>query len=852
MTLKHSPGPAGVAALALLNLVLGAPNLAAQGTAADYARAANLAKLTADKVFRDQVKPQWLADGTHFWYRVRTGSNTHEFVLVDAANGVRQPAFDHERLAAALAQAGVKEVRADALGLARLEWDLAKRQVEFECDGKSWRCALDSYALEPALEKDSARSARARRAPPQRSTRTGPETSVVFFNRTEIEVELFWLDPEGQRHSYGKLAPRERRSQHTFAGHVWLAVDAQGETLAAFEAEEEPASVDIQPGGVDTAAAPRGRQGPPPPQDVPSPDGQWRAFIKDGNIHLRNTKSGSESALSTDGNPDNSYALDALFWSPDSTHLAALRTPKGAEHKVHYVESSPADQVQPKLQSIDYLKPGDEIPLAKPQLFEIATARQLPVSDALFPNPWSIEEVRWARDSRRFTFLYNQRGHQVLRVVAVDAATGACTPIIEETSATFIDYAHKRFTHYLDDTGELIWMSERDGWNHLYLYDAKTGAVRNQITRGEWVVRGVDHVDAAKRQVFFRASGLDPGQDPYYIHYCRIGLDGTGLVRLTEGDGAHTATYSPDRRYLVDTWSRVDLAPVTELRRVEDGRRVCALEQSDLTLLRQTGWQAPERFVAKGRDGVTDIYGVIYRPATFNPQTKYPVIEDIYAGPQDSFVPKAFRPFYKPQAMAELGFIVVQIDGMGTSNRSKRFHDVCWRNLGDAGFPDRILWIKAAAEQHPFMDLARVGIYGGSAGGQSSTRALLAHGDFYQVAVSDCGCHDNRMDKIWWNELWMGWPVGPHYAEQSNVTQAHRLQGKLLLIFGELDHNVDPSSTMQVVNALIKADKDFDLLIVPGAGHGAAERPYGTRRRQDFFVRHLLGVTPRAQAQPSK
>jgi dipeptidyl aminopeptidase/acylaminoacyl peptidase len=251
--------------------------------------------------------------------------------------------------------------------------------------------------------------------------------------------------------------------------------------------------------------------------------------------------------------------------------------------------------------------------------------------------------------------------------------------------------------------------------------------------------------------------------------------------------------------------------------------------------------------VAKGRDGKTDVYGVIFRPTRFDPARKYPVIEEIYAGPQGAFVPKSFRAYHKAQSVAELGFIVVKIDGMGTSHRSKRFHDVCWKNLADSGFPDRILWIRAAAEQRPYMDLTRVGIYGGSAGGQSALRALLGHGDFYQVAVADCGCHDNRMDKIWWNELWMGWPVGPHYAEQSNVTQAHKLQGKLLLIVGGKDRNVDPASTMQVVDALIKADKDFDLLVIPGTGHGAAETPYGNRRRQDFFVRHLLGVEPRSR-----
>jgi dipeptidyl aminopeptidase/acylaminoacyl peptidase len=286
------------------------------------------------------------------------------------------------------------------------------------------------------------------------------------------------------------------------------------------------------------------------------------------------------------------------------------------------------------------------------------------------------------------------------------------------------------------------------------------------------------------------------------------------------------------------------MAPVTELRRTDDGALDCKLESGDVSQLKKAGWQTPERFVAKARDGKTDIYGVIYRPTIFDPNKKYPVIEAIYAGPHGSFVPKEFRATYSPLKIGELGFVMVQIDGMGTSNRSKAFHDVCWKNLGDSGFPDRILWLKAAAAKYPYMDLSRVGIYGGSAGGQSTLRALLAHGDFYKVGVADCGCHDNRMDKIWWNELWMGYPVGAHYREQSNVTNAHKLTGKLLLTVGELDKNVDPASTMQVVNALIKAKKDFDLLVVPGAGHGVGETEYGARRRMDFFVRHLLGVNP--------
>ncbi len=573
-----------------------------------------------------------------------------------------------------------------------------------------------------------------------------------------------------------------------------------------------------------------------------SPDGKWTIFVRDGNLYLREKASGREFQLSHDGQVEDAYS-DGVFWSPDSKKLVALRTKKAQEHKVHLIESSPRDRLQPKLHTLDYLKPGDRIAVTKPHLFDVVARKKIPVPDDLFANPWEVRDLRWSADSRRFTFLYNQRGHQVLRIVAVDAGTGASAALLDEQSKTFIDYNSKFFVHYLDSTNEIIWMSERDGWNHLYLYDAATGRMKNPITKGQWVVRGIDRVDEKARQIWFHAGGIYPDQDPYYLHYCRINFDGSGLVLLTDGDGTHTIAYSPDRRFLIDTYSRVDLAPVTELRRVSDGKRVCVLECGDMSALRKTGWQMPERFVAKGRDDHTDIYGVIFRPMHFDPHKKYPVIEQIYAGPQGSFVPKPFRPFHDPQELAELGFIVVQIDGMGTNHRSKAFHDVCWKNLGDSGFPDRIRWTKAAATKYPYMDLHRVGIYGGSAGGQSALRAVLAHPEFYKAASANCGCHDNRMDKIWWNELWMGWPIGPHYAEQSNVTNAHELRGKLLLIVGELDRNVDPASTMQVVDALIKAGKDFELLVVPGVGHGAGGG-YAKRRERDFFVRHLLGVEP--------
>jgi dipeptidyl aminopeptidase/acylaminoacyl peptidase len=590
-----------------------------------------------------------------------------------------------------------------------------------------------------------------------------------------------------------------------------------------------------------------GRGGPRgSPRNTNSPDGRWRVEIKDNNVYLRDTKNDEETQLTKDGAVSDSYER-GVVWSPDSKRFVAIKQKNGGDRKVYLIESSPRDQLQPKLSSYDYLKPGDEIPHDKPHLFDAAEKKEIPVSDELFKNPWSVTDIRWQPDSRRFTFVYNQRGHQVLRIVVVDADTGEAAALIDDKSDTFIDYAHKQFAHYADKTSEIVWMSERDGWNHLYLHDSRTGQVKNQITKGPWIVRGVDRVDEEKREIWFRAGGIYPEQDPYYIHYCRVKFDGTDLVTLTPGNGTHEIDYSPDRRFFIDSYSRVDLPPVTELRKTDDGSLVCELERADWSALLETGWRPPERFTSKARDGVTDIFGVIYRPTNFDESKKYPVIEAIYAGPQGSFVPKRFSELHNAQSLAELGFILVQIDCMGTSNRSKKFHDVCCKNLGDAGFPDRILWMKAAAAKYPFMDLTRVGVYGGSAGGQNSLRAMLAHGDFYKAAASDCGCHDNRMDKIWWNELWMGWPIGPHYDEQSNVTNAHKLQGKLLLTVGELDRNVDPASTMQVVNALIRADKDFELVVIPGGGHGSGSGPYGTRRRNDFFVRSLLGVEPRRE-----
>ena len=836
--------------LSVFTLLALAASVFAQGSRADYERAFNYRRFTDAKVLNRQVQAHWFTNSAGLWYQRELAGGGHEFIVVNTATGQRTLAFQHEKLATALALAGQEKLRADQLPLEQLELGVDGTTMAFRCRGLAWHYDLVRNELR-ASPKPARPSlpVKALGQLPRASRRTGSDTSIVFVNRTAAEVELFWLSTDGGRRSYGKIAPGKEHDQHTFAGHVWLVTNKLGESLAVFEAEENPLRAEIDgQRPMDTPARPETSETRQPLHGT-SPDGRWRAFVKEFNVWIVDTKSGDETQLSHDGRAGDAYG-DPLAWSPDSRKLVAVRVEPGQEHKVYLVESSPKDQLQPKLISYDYLKPGDKLPHPRPQLFDAAAKKQIPVHDELFSNPFTEKgdlNIRWERDSARFTFSYNQRGHQVFRVIGVNAADGAARAVVNEECPTFFDYSGKQYLHWLDDTQELVWMSERDGWNHLYFYDAATGRVKNQITRGDWAVRGVDKVDEQARQIWFRAGGIRPGQDPYHIHYGRVNFDGSGLTILTEGDGNHTIEFSPDRRFFLDTYSRVDLPAVHELRRSSDGTLVSELEQANWNDLRKTGWRPPERLVAKGRDGATDIFGVIHRPTNFDPARKYPIIEYIYAGPHDSFVPKRFSPLHGGwvQEMTELGFVVVQMDGMGTSNRSKKFHDVCWKNLGDAGFPDRIAWIKAAAAKYPQLDLARVGIYGGSAGGQNSARAMLAHGDFYKAAVSDCGCHDNRMDKIWWNEQWMGWPVGPHYDEQSNVTQAKHLRGKLMLVVGELDRNVDPATTLQLANALEMADKDYELLIVTGAGHGACETPYGKRRRADFFVRHLLGVEPR-------
>ncbi|MEP6832480.1 MAG: DPP IV N-terminal domain-containing protein [Gemmatimonas sp.] len=802
----------------------------AQGSAADYARADSLTRRFQNLIANVAERPVWM-DATRFWYRKSVvGGNS--FLLVDTRNSTKVAAFDHARLSASLNALTNQHYTPITLPFSEISFD-GTATVRFATGGSAYSCTLAEYTC---VRSGAAPS-------PTFGAGAGRGGNPFFAPEDEQPTEVPWVEDDG----------------------LEAEVFAQRANAARFLQQQQP----------------RGPQSDT--NTVRSPDGTTEAYIWNYNIFVRPVvrvdggrggrggggRGGAPGAggaaatpttgtqLSWNGSEGHPYVMGSaqqrsLRWSPDSKKIAAFRVTPGYQRIVRFVESSPADQLQPKYQEQYYQKPGDEVTLREPALFDVASKRQINISNALFPNAYQLSGVQWWADSRAFTFEYNQRGHQVYRVIEVNANTGDARALISDEPKTFFSYRPaadalsepgSKYRRDMNDGREIIWMSERDGWKQLYLYDGVTGKVKNQITRGEFAVRNIQAVDTAGRKLWFSAGGKDVGQDPYLTKYYRVNFDGSGLVAYTPEDGTHSISFSPDSTFYVDSWTRVDLPPVTVLKRTADQSVVMPIETGDASALVKAGYKMAEPFVAKGRDGVTDIWGVIFKPTNFDPKKKYPVIEQIYAGPQGSFAPKTFAVGGATRTLAEHGFIVVQVDGMGTANRSKAFHDVAWMNVADAGFPDRILWHRAIAAKYPWYDATRVGVYGTSAGGQNALGALLFHPEFYKAGFAGAGCHDNRMDKLWWNEQWMGWPIGPHYAAASNVENASRLQGDLLMVVGELDTNVDPSSTMQVVNALIKANKMFDMLVIPGAGHtnGGA---YGTRKMTDFFVRSLLEGKP--------
>ena len=530
------------------------------------------------RIDRESITAHWFNDDSCFWYENKRLNGGHEFIVVDARKGTRAAAFDQQRLAAALSQQLDDKILPEQLPVKSLAF-LPDGQIRLSGAKGDWVLNLADYALvseQPDVSSKPESLGFSRRL--RRSRRTGQETEIRFSNQRDKLVNLFWIDSTGERVSYGQLQPGQSRAQHTFAGHIWLITADDDEIIAVFEAISDPSDAIIDDRDPDIRQRPARRDRGPNRRGSKSPDANWTVESRDHNLWLQ-AKDKPAIQLTTNGTAENSWQRDIsrargvqmrysltddgsraadVFWSPDSQRFVAVRTKSAPERRVHLIESSPSDQTQPRLHSYPYLKPGDDIPIQQLGLFHAGDGKYIELDNQLFSNPFSIRDIRWAPDCASFTFQYNQRGHQVYRVIRVDAESGEVTPIVDEQCETFFDYAGKLHVSFLDETNELIWMSERDGWNHLYLIDSSSGEVKSQITQGPWVVRGVDRIDVDKRQVWFRAGGIHAGQDPYHVHFARVDFDGSNLVLLTDSDGTHEVEYSPNGEFLIDKWSRVD------------------------------------------------------------------------------------------------------------------------------------------------------------------------------------------------------------------------------------------------------------------------------------------------------
>lgn len=612
---------------------------------------------------------------------------------------------------------------------------------------------------------------------------------------------------------------------------------------------------------------------PNPIPEVPSPDGRWAAFRRDYNLWIRDPQSGTEFALTENGEEYYEYGgtLDcnlttitnrragrefpaSVRWSPDSKKLVTIRVDQRHLKDYYLLQSVPEDgSIRPRLYSYRHQQYNDPLPaLVELIIIDIEQRTQINVAypplHSFFFTLIDKNWIWWTPDSQRLYFLESIRGEQELKLCVINPANGDTRLIIHEISDSRtvpnLWLAGRPIVYELDEGKEIVWFSERDGWGHIYLCDGLSGELKHQITRGNWVIRDVVRFDAAARTVYFLAGGREAGEDPYYRHLYRVNIDSGEIQTLTPEPGDHSTQFSPDGHFFVDRCGRADGSTVTALRRA-DGEIVCALEIGDFSQLLSRGWRFPEPFRFTGRDGVTDLYGTILYPTNFDPNRKYPVLDDIYGWNQMIHVLKAYPDdgyglydYWMPQALAELGFIVVLMDGMGTPFRSKAFHDISYRNQADGGLPDHMLGLSQLAAERPYMDLSRVGIYGHSGGGFNTARALLAYPDFFHVGVSSAGPHDMR--------LYLGHEdeTEEDYERMDNTRLAGNLRGKLLLVQGELDDNVHPVCTLKMVNALIEANADFDLLIQPNCNHNNCMEPYYVRRLWDYFVTHLAGKTP--------
>ncbi len=611
--------------------------------------------------------------------------------------------------------------------------------------------------------------------------------------------------------------------------------------------------------------------------EVNSPDGKKAVFIRNWNLWLKDIATKKETQLTTDGIKDFGYATDnagwrksdrpIVLWSPDSKKIATFQQDQRHVSDMFLVSTNVGE---PKLEAWKYPIPSDSdvirihrviIEVDAPKIIRLkipADARRGTLCDDISCSG-AFDDNEWNADATQLAFVSSSRDHKEAKMRIADATTGEVREIFEEKVATQYESGQGKINwHFLSATNEIIWYSERDDWGHLYLYDATTGRLKNQITKGDFVVTRLLKTDEKNRVLYFEANGREKGRDPYFSHFYRVDFSGKNLQLLTPEDGNHTVNLSPDGKYFVDSYSKPDVPPVYELRDMK-GKLITTLEKADISKLKATGWKAPEPITVKSRDGKWDLYGLMFKPTNLDPTKKYPVVNYIYPGPQGGGVgSRSFSPSRSDHmALAELGFIVVVIDGTCNPDRSKSFHDACYGNMADNTLEDQIAGLKQLAASRPYMDLNKVGVWGHSGGGFATAAALFRYPDFYKVGISESGNHDNRNYEDDWGERYIGLLTKDstgksNYDAQANQNYAANLKGKLMLAHGGMDNNVPPYNTYLVVDALVKANKDFDLVIFPNARHGfGADSFYMMRKRWDYFVKHLMGAEPPKEfAQP--
>ena len=613
-----------------------------------------------------------------------------------------------------------------------------------------------------------------------------------------------------------------------------------------------------------------------------SPNGQLAAYIDKYNLWIRNIKTKIKTQLTFDGKKDYGYSTNnagwtksdgpVLKWSPKSDKIATFKQDARGVGEMYLTTTNVG---HPELQAWKYALPGDV------KIFEIERIiidlkannkiiklkmkndfQRSTTTDHIAGRGGELLDAQWSKDGTKLAFVSSSRDHKEAHLQIADAKTGNITSIFKENVETYYESGVRSENwKVLFETNEFIWYSEKDNWGHLYLYDLKTKKLKNQITNGDWLVRGLMHIDPLSRELFFTAGGKEKG-NPYHVYLYKVNFDGSSLTCLTPELGTHAINASPNWNYFTTTYSTTTNPPVTVLKN-RNGEKIVELASGDISELEKNGWQKPIEFSVKARDNKTDLFGIMYVPSYYNESDKYPVLNYIYPGPQSGSVGNysfsvARRDY---QALAELGFVVVSVDAMGTPGRSKSFHDAYYGNMGDNGLPDNITAIEQLSKTYKAMDISKVGIWGHSGGGFASTAALLRYPDFYDVAVSSSGNHDNRNYEADWGEKWHGLltPLEidsqdgkseydaskSNYDIQANQLLVENLKGKLLIAHGMLDDNVPPSNTMVVVDALIKANKDFDLILFPNKRHGYGDMSnYMTRRKWDYFVKHLKGLDP--------